>query len=146
MEEISLPPRQKSASAPQLPMSTLATTRAARKTTAHLPPTLEEISLPPRQYPPASAPGLPNPWLPTSTLATTRAARTAAAQAKAREEHRLATTKDQVNKILDASKFPFFSTAQQDQLLDDLLAAAASREQAITGASHDDGAQAWEHW
>jgi hypothetical protein len=57
---------------------------------------------------------MPNPWLPTSTLATTRAARTAAAQAKAREEHRLATTKDQVNKMLDANKFPFISAAQRD--------------------------------
>ena len=41
MEEISLPPWQKSASAPQLPTSTSATARAARTTTAHLPPTLE---------------------------------------------------------------------------------------------------------
>ena len=28
----------------------------------------------------------------------------------------------------------------------DLLAAAASRERAITGASHDDGARSWERW
>jgi len=28
----------------------------------------------------------------------------------------------------------------------DLLTAAAARERAITGASHDDGARAWEHW
>jgi hypothetical protein len=48
--------------------------------------------------------------------------------------------------MLDASKFPFISAAQQDQLLDDLLAAAASHEPAIMGASHDDGAQAWERW
>jgi hypothetical protein len=109
-EEISLPPQQKSASAPQLPTSTLAMTRAARTTTAHLPPTLEKISLPPWQYPPASAPGMPNPWLPTSTSATTRAARTAATQAKAKEEHRLATTKNQVNKMLgEYTHLPFSS-------------------------------------
>jgi hypothetical protein len=39
-----------------------------------------------------------------------RAARTAAAQAKAREEHRLATVKDQVNKMLgEDTDLPFLS-------------------------------------
>jgi hypothetical protein len=110
LEEISLPPQQKSASAPQLPTSTSAMTRATRTTTAHLPPMSEEISLPPWQYPPASDPGMPNPWLPTSTLVMTRAARTAAAQAKAREEHSLATTKDLVNKMLgEYTDLPFSS-------------------------------------
>jgi len=46
----------------------------------------------------------------------------------------------------DARKFPNITTTQRDQLLDDLLAAAASREQAITGASHDDGARSWGRW
>jgi hypothetical protein len=118
-EEVSLPPQQKSASAPQLPTSTSATTRAARTTTAHLPPMSEEISLPPRQYPPASAPGMPNPWLPMSTLATTRAARTAAVQAKAREEHRLATMKDRVNKMLsEYTNLPFSSPDPKQNVRD----------------------------
>jgi hypothetical protein len=60
--------------------------------------------------PTASAPGMPNLWLPMSTSATARAARTAAVQAKAREEHRLATTKDQVNKMLgEYTDLPFSS-------------------------------------
>jgi hypothetical protein len=71
---------------------------------------MEEISLLPRQNPPASAPDMPNPWLPTSTLAMARVARTAAAWAKAREEHRLATTKDQVKRLLGEYTFlNFFS-------------------------------------
>jgi hypothetical protein len=53
---------------------------------------------------------MPNPWLPTSTSVSARAARTAEAQAKAREEHRLATTKDQVNKMLgEYTDLPFLS-------------------------------------
>jgi hypothetical protein len=55
------------------PYVNLATTRAARKTTAHLPPMPEEISLLPLQKS-ASAPQLP-----TSTLAMMRAARTTTA-------------------------------------------------------------------
>jgi hypothetical protein len=46
----------------------------------------------------------------------------------------------------DAGKFPNSTATQRDQLLDDLLAAAASRERAITGASHDDGARSWGRW
>ncbi len=53
---------------------------------------------------------MPNPWLPTSTLVT-EGARTAAAQAKAREEHRLATSKDQVNEMLgEYTDLPFLSS------------------------------------
>jgi hypothetical protein len=45
-----------------------------------------------------------------STLEMARAARTAAAQAKVREEYRLATTKDQVNKMLgEYTNLPFLS-------------------------------------
>ena len=46
----------------------------------------------------------------------------------------------------DAGKFPNITATQRDQLLVDLLAAAASRERAITGASHDDGARCWGRW
>jgi hypothetical protein len=46
----------------------------------------------------------------------------------------------------DAEKFPHIANSQQDQLMADLLTAAAARERAITGASHDDGARAWERW
>ena len=46
----------------------------------------------------------------------------------------------------DANKFPNITASQRDQLLADLLAAAASRERAITGASHDNGARSWERW
>jgi hypothetical protein len=46
----------------------------------------------------------------------------------------------------DAGKFPCISTAHRDQLMADLLAVATSREQAITGAIHNDGARAWEWW
>jgi hypothetical protein len=45
-----------------------------------------------------------------STLAMARAASTAGAQAKAREEHRLATTEDQANKMLgEYTDLPFLS-------------------------------------
>ncbi len=70
----------------------------------------EEFSLLPWRDPPTSAPDSPSPWLPTSTLATSRAAKTAETRAKEREEHRLATTKDQVKKMLgecNDSPFPF---------------------------------------
>ncbi len=40
----------------------------------------------------------------------------------------------------DAKKLPNISTTQQDQLMADLLAAAAARERAITGASHNNEA------
>jgi hypothetical protein len=40
----------------------------------------------------------------------------------------------------------YTSTAQQDQLMADLSAAAASREQAITGATHNKGTWAWNRW
>ena len=43
----------------------------------------------------------------------------------------------------DAGKFLNITATQRDQLLVDLLAAAASRERAITGASHNDGARSW---
>jgi hypothetical protein len=46
----------------------------------------------------------------------------------------------------DAGKFPNITASQRDQLMADLLTAATSREQAITGASHDDGARAWRRW
>ncbi len=44
----------------------------------------------------------------------------------------------------DAGKFLNITTTQRDQFLVDLLAAAASCEQAITEASHDDGDRSWE--
>ena len=46
----------------------------------------------------------------------------------------------------DARKFPNITAAQRDQLVADLLAAAASREGAVTGATHDDGDRAWRRW
>ena len=46
----------------------------------------------------------------------------------------------------DAGKLPNISTTQWDQLMADLLAAAAARDWAITGASHDNRARAWEWW
>jgi hypothetical protein len=46
----------------------------------------------------------------------------------------------------DAGKFPNITATKRDQLLVDLLAAAASRERAITEASHDDGARSWGRW
>jgi hypothetical protein len=38
------------------------------------------------------------------------------------------------------------STTQQDQLIANLLAAAVARDQAIAGASQDNGGQAWGQW
>ena len=71
----------------------------------------EEFSLLPRQDPPTSAPDSPSPWLPTSSLATSRAAKTAEMRANAREEQRLATTKDQVKKMLgECNDSPFSFT------------------------------------
>ncbi len=73
-----------------------------------LPTLLEEFSLLPRWDPPTSSPDSPSPWLPTSTSATSRAARTAETRAKAREEHRLVTIKDQMNKMLgEYNDLPF---------------------------------------
>ncbi len=46
----------------------------------------------------------------------------------------------------NAKKNPYISTAQQDQLMADLSAVAASHERAITGATHNDGTQAWKWW
>jgi hypothetical protein len=46
----------------------------------------------------------------------------------------------------DAGKLPNISPTQLDKLMADLLAAAAACERAITEASHDDGARAWERW
>ena len=39
----------------------------------------------------------------------------------------------------DAGKFPNITAAQRDQLVADLVAAAASRERAVTGATQDNG-------
>jgi hypothetical protein len=46
----------------------------------------------------------------------------------------------------DARAFQDISAPRQDQLMADLHAAAAARERAITGASQDNGAQAWRRW
>ncbi len=72
------------------------------------PPPAEEVSLPPRQDPPTLAPDSPSPWLLISTLVMSRPARAAATRATARGEHRLAMTKDQVNKMLgEYNDLPF---------------------------------------
>jgi hypothetical protein len=93
LEETSLPPWQQEPPA------------SAQDTT----PSLEGASLPPWQQPTASAPDTPNPWL-IPTTSTSKAARTAATQAKVREANSLATTNNQVNKILgEYTDLPFYS-------------------------------------
>ncbi len=47
---------------------------------------------------------------------------------------------------IDARAFWDIFAPQQDQLVADLHAAAATRERTITGASQDNGAQAWGRW
>jgi hypothetical protein len=42
--------------------------------------------------------------------------------------------------------FKNITTTQQDQLMADFTAAAATREQAVMGATHNNKARAWGRW
>jgi hypothetical protein len=43
----------------------------------------------------------------------------------------------------DAKAFQYITATQQDQLMADFTAAAATRERAITRATHNDKARSW---
>jgi hypothetical protein len=49
---------------------------------------------------------------PNVNIGNNKSSKDSSSMSKSKGEHRLAMTKDQVNKILDASKFPFISAAQ----------------------------------